>query len=281
MSAAMEARARQADSLTGNERLQKMNVLESVTGNFVRGSREILAENLVGVYLHGSAVMGCFNEKKSDIDLLVVVKEEIPDEVKKRYMDMVVRLNETAPQKGIEMSIVRKNACKPFVYPTPFELHFSITHLEWYRTAPSDYIDRMKGVDKDLAAHVTILCHRGKCLFGEKISDIFEDVKAEYYLDSIWNDVADAEEAIRTNPTYIILNLCRVAAYVEEGLILSKQEGGSWGTGRLPGQYSSLIRAALEDYRSGEPFELDGDCACEFAAYMTERIRKETGRAFV
>lgn len=40
-----------------------MNLLESVTEAFVRKSREILSENLVGVYLHGSAVMGCFNEK--------------------------------------------------------------------------------------------------------------------------------------------------------------------------------------------------------------------------
>lgn len=252
-----------------------MNLLESVTGNFVKESREILGKNLVGVYLHGSAVMGCFNERKSDIDLLVVVYEEIPDEVKKRYMDMVVRLNEAAPPKGIEMSIVRKNVCNPFVYPTPFELHFSIAHLGWYRTNPSDYIGRMNGVDKDLAAHFTILSHRGMCLYGEEISAVFEHVKAEYYLDSIWNDVADAEEAIRMDSTYIILNLCRVAAYVKDGLILSKKEGGDWGMEHLPPKYSSLIRAALDDYLSGEPLKLDdADCACEFAASMIQEIKK-------
>ena len=96
-----------------------MRLLESITEAFVTASREILGENLVGIYLHGSAVMGCFNEKKSDIDLLVVVDGEIPDEVKKRYLDMVVRLNGDAPEKGIEMSVVRKDVCRPFVYPTP------------------------------------------------------------------------------------------------------------------------------------------------------------------
>lgn len=78
-----------------------MNLLDSVTEAFVRKSREILGENLVGVYLHGSAVMGCFNEKKSDIDLLTVVNEKISDEIKKRYMDMVVKLNEDAPKNII------------------------------------------------------------------------------------------------------------------------------------------------------------------------------------
>ena len=65
---------------------------------------------------------------------LEIVLGELPDEVKKRYLDMVVRLNGDAPEKGIEMSIVRKDVCRPFVYPTPFELHFSVSHLE-FRTA--------------------------------------------------------------------------------------------------------------------------------------------------
>ncbi|WP_310603221.1 hypothetical protein [Anaerosporobacter sp.] len=53
---------------------------------------------------------------------------------KSRYMDMVVELNKNAPAKGIELSIVKESVCNPFVYPTPFELHFSIVHLNWYQT---------------------------------------------------------------------------------------------------------------------------------------------------
>ena len=106
----------------------------------------------------GSAVLlGCIMRKKSDIDLLVVVEEAIPNNIKHRFMDMVVELNTYAPPKGIELSIVKRGVCNPFVYLTPFELHFSITHLEWYKTNPLDYIGKMKGIDKDLAAHFTII----------------------------------------------------------------------------------------------------------------------------
>ena len=103
-----------------------MIMLNNLLENFVEKSRGILGENLVGIYLHGSAVMGCFSENKSDVDLLVVVNTEISDAVKRQYMDMVVELNAVAPSKGIELSIVRKEICNPFIYPTPFELHFSI-----------------------------------------------------------------------------------------------------------------------------------------------------------
>ena len=250
-----------------------MNILHNITESFVKRSREILGDNLVGIYLHGSAVMGCFNEKKSDIDLLVVVDMALPNEIKRQYMDMVVELNTYAPKKGIELSIVRKSVCKPFIYPTPFELHFSIAHLQWYKTNPTDYIDRMNGIDKDLAAHFTIIYYRGKRLCGNEIKDVFEKVSKEFYFDSIWNDIENAEEEIMANPTYIILNLCRVLAYKKDELILSKREGGNWGIDNLPKKYHCLILHALDEYSSDKTMKWDENCAHDYAAYMIEQIK--------
>ena len=47
---------------------------ENILTHFVEAARETIGENLLGVYLHGSAAMGCFNPKSSDLDLLVGVK---------------------------------------------------------------------------------------------------------------------------------------------------------------------------------------------------------------
>ena len=60
---------------------------------FVAKSRNILEDALTGIYLHGSAAMGCFQENVSDIDLIVVIKSEISDRIKRRYLDMTVELN--------------------------------------------------------------------------------------------------------------------------------------------------------------------------------------------
>lgn len=105
------------------------DLLKMIADTFVNRSREILGDNLVGICLHGSAAMGCFNDKKSDIDLLTVVSDAPSGAVKLRYMDMVTALNASAPPKGIEFSMLRRAVCRPFVYPTPFELHFSAAHL--------------------------------------------------------------------------------------------------------------------------------------------------------
>jgi len=36
--------------------------MDAVINSFVEKSKEILQDNLVGVYLHGSAVMGCYKD---------------------------------------------------------------------------------------------------------------------------------------------------------------------------------------------------------------------------
>lgn len=250
-----------------------MGTINDLLNSFVAQSQTILGDNLVGVYLHGSAVMGCYNEKISDIDLLLVVQEAIPGDIKCRFMDMVVELNSYAPSKGIELSIVNQRVCSPFVYPTPFELHFSIAHLEWYKTNPLDYIEKMKGTDKDLAAHFTIINHRGKCLYGKDIEDVFGTVRKEDYFDSIWSDIENAEAEIMDNPTYMILNLCRVLAYKKEALILSKLEGGKWGVRNVPEKYRTLITQALDEYVSNKSADWNEGIAHAYAAYMISQIR--------
>ncbi|MDE6619795.1 MAG: DUF4111 domain-containing protein [Lachnospiraceae bacterium] len=255
-----------------------MNEYSNLINAFVRRSQDILGDNLIGIYLHGSAVMGCFNSLKSDLDFIVVIKDDITHAVKRAYMDMVVALNRQAPEKGIELSIVKQNVCSPFVYPTPFELHFSIAHLNWYQTDPCDYIEKMRGTDKDLAAHFTIIYHRGKALCGKPIHEVFSEVSREYYFDSIWGDIENAQEEIIENPAYIILNLCRVLAWQRENLILSKSEGGRWGLSNIPEQYARLIAGALTEYESrnlnpaydGKP---DEACAKEYADYMLTQIK--------
>lgn len=246
--------------------------IQELLDTFVTRSKKILKNNLTGIYLHGSAVMGCFNPQKSDLDFIVVVGEPLPDFVKKEYMDMIVELNACGPAKGIEMSIVTKSVCNPFVYPTPFDLHFSIAHLNWYKSNPDDYIQKMKGTDKDLAAHFTIITNRGKCLYGEQIEKVFSKIPEKDYFDSIWNDIADAVEDISENTMYLTLNLARVLAYKKDGVILSKKEAGEWALENLPKEYHPLIAAALKEYADGGSAKYDLELAKQYAGYMLSRI---------
>lgn len=57
---------------------------------------------------------------------MTVVDRPISDEEKRKYMDMAAALNADAPEKGIEFSIVKRDVCRPFVYPTPLSCIFQL-----------------------------------------------------------------------------------------------------------------------------------------------------------
>ena len=53
--------------------------------------KEILQDNYVGVYFHGSLRLGSFNPNKSDLDFIIVVKEKINSETKQFIWDKICR----------------------------------------------------------------------------------------------------------------------------------------------------------------------------------------------
>lgn len=246
-----------------------------ILDEIVNKSKEILTTNLTGVYLHGSMAMGCFNPDKSDIDLIIVIENDISNTQKSELMEHIVSLNRQAPPKGLEISVVKREYCSPFVYPTPFELHFSPIHLQWFQDDPQGYVEKMKGEDIDLAAHFTIIRNYGVTLWGEKIETVFAPVPKQDYLDSICADVENAAEDILEDPIYITLNLCRILAFVRDGLYLSKEEGGKWGMKHLPSTYQPMIAEALDCYTSDKALAIDKESAIDFAKTMLQWIKAD------
>ncbi len=237
-------------------------------------SLQVFNKNLIGVYVHGSLSFGCFNWDNSDIDFIVVLDNIATQEQKEKYISGLLNINNRGPSKGLEMSIVLKKYAHQFVYPTPYELHFSSSHLKQCTNEIKTYCQQMNGTDKDLAAHFTIINNNCITLFGAPAKDIFGEVPKSDYLDSIKCDIIDAEKEVIENPIYTILNLCRVLAYKCDGLILSKKDGGTWGIKHLDQQYSVIIKKALEAYQGCHTFhcEDNGEALIAFARYSLHLI---------
>lgn len=238
--------------------------------------KDILADNLVGIYVHGSIAMGCFTWETGDIDFIAVTEGTPTHAQKRALMEATVALNEEAPSKGLEMHVLLRQDCQTFVHPMPFALHFSPTHLSWWQTNPEDYLQKMQGTDPDLAAHITVLHAHGKVLCGAPIEATFAPVPRTDYLDSIRMDIGGAQEDIASNPVYVVLNLCRVLAYVREGLVLSKREGGQWALLQMPEAYHPLIEGVLSTYAGGTILAPDAMAAEAFCLYVLPQVMGAT-----
>lgn len=243
------------------------SIMDNITNKF----SEILGDTLIGIYLHGSVAFGCYNPFESDIDFIVVTKTAPDFEQKKEIISFILDINDSVGGKGIEMSFVLERDCIDFTYPTPYQLHFSEYHKPFYINDIDGHIEKLQGTDKDLAAHFTVINSVGITLYGKDKEQIFSPVPKEYYLDSIKFDIESARDDILDNPMYIILNLCRIYAYMQDNLILSKKDGGKWGMENID-IFKSTIAKAYNKYVYNKETEFSNSELTEFADYMLNKI---------
>ena len=234
----------------------------------------VFTTSLTGVYLHGSLAFGCFHWPTSDIDFIVVVKTPPSLEQKVKLLESFASLLPHCPPKGIEMSVVLEDTCTHFHHPAPFELHFSNHHRQRCLEDIPSFCRWMKGEDPDLAAHYTVIREVGIPLYGKPISQVFAPVPPSDFLNSIGLDLEETLRDIPDFPLYYICNLCRILAYLQEGAVLSKEQGCLWACDRLPCSYRPLVREALGRYRDGAPFSpaFSKELLVDFARYMGQQI---------
>jgi len=241
--------------------MELQNYIDQINDVF----KEELKGNLVGIYLHGSLAMGCFNPKRSDIDLMVICNGGILNVTKRRIIEKLLKVTK-GKRNPLEMSIIQERYVKDFVYPTPFELHYF--HPAYL--TDENYICGGEGFkDPDLAGHITVTYNRGVKLLGPEIQELFRPISKRYYIESIFNDIEGAPVGITENPVYFSLNLCRVLYYLAEGKVASKKEGGEWGGLHLPSEYQMIVEQCLDVYNgNSNDIYIDHAELIRFAEFM-------------
>jgi len=234
----------------------------------------LLNDALVGVYLHGSLAMGCWNPARSDIDLLVIVGEPMAVEAKRELVAGLLALS--GQPHPVEISFLAQSDFRPWRYPTPYDLHYSEEWRERYAAALRDGSWRSwndeRGLDPDLAAHITVTRARGVRLYGPPAAEAFPPVPPSDYVNSLLADIAWAREMMPRHADYVLLNLCRIAAYLQEGGIRSKDEGGEWALAHVAPRWHDVIRWALARYRGAPGLDVTPADAEAFAACMRAEI---------
>ncbi|WP_405103856.1 aminoglycoside adenylyltransferase domain-containing protein [Oceanobacillus sp. FSL H7-0719] len=217
---------------------------------FQKGIIEIIGDDYIGLYLHGSLAMGGFNPKKSDIDILVVTNKSIETEKKRNLAQFI--LDYSNSPYPIEISFLNREQLMDWQHPCPFEFHYSEL---WRKRYEDDllgeiykFINEDIKTDKDLAAHITITNHRGISVEGKPIDEVFPLVPRSDYISSILDDFQDCFENIEAAPVYCSLNMMRVFWYLKQGVISSKQEAGNWALETLPNELRAAMDKVVDSY---------------------------------
>lgn len=212
----------------------------------------LLSDKFMAVYLHGSLAMGSFRRATSDLDVLCVSSEALDPALRERVTEGLMELSNHRPISGdIELSVVQNDHLKPFVHPTPYQVHYSAGTRPTLESGGWDF-SRAR-VDRDLAAHCHVLRARGIVLAGPPIHSVIGQVPRDAYVDALLYDLADIlnGSGLVDAPVYAILNCCRIlAALGSDGPgVINKEEGGVWGLAHMPREHRILVGQALEVQR--------------------------------
>ncbi len=250
-------------------------VIQSQVRTLQTESQRVLGEQLVGFYLHGSLALRGFNPARSDVNIVVVTKQRMDIEVKRVLITLLLRISKMPCPVSIHF-LAQQNIF-PFQSPLPYDLYYNETMREQAQQdmrsdAWKHWNDRIE-YDPELTIILPVLQLHGICLYGELPAKTLPPVPEQAFRDALVTKVQKDQQHPLHNPISFVLNACRVAAYLHDHTILSKDAGGVWGLSFLPEQYHPLLQQLLALYRGESPGRPVGNAALQdFAAYVGETI---------
>ncbi len=200
----------------------------------------ILGKKLIGLYLHGSLVIGDFDDDISDIDLLAATASDIDerefDALKKMQDDLV--LTHQQWDNRMEIAYLSLQALKTFK-----------THTSKLAIISPGEPFHIVDAGKDWLLNWYIVREKGVTLFGPPPQGIIEPITKEEFIQTVKEHMQWWKEHIyeirrRPEQAYAILTMCRALYTHRHGEQVSKVQAALWAEKALP-EWAATIQNAL------------------------------------
>jgi predicted nucleotidyltransferase len=244
----------------------------------VDGVRDVLGADLVGAYLHGSAVLGGFRPD-SDIDVLVVAARRTTADEKRRLIDLLLSISgrraSRRPGRPIELDVVVESEIRPWRYPPTFDFHYSELWRERFESGELE--PWTSTTNRDLASALTMVLLGDEPLAAPDPAQVFDPVPRSDYVDAILRDTETVDEFLPWDTRNVVLTLPRIWSAVATEAVYSKEDAAGWALPRLPEEHRAVLERARAAYR-GEAEDSWDDLRPQVRAYA-DHVVSEIKRA--
>jgi hypothetical protein len=206
---------------------------------FREGLLTNLRHNLAGAYLHGSIAFREYNPESGDIDFYVVVRQSLNRTEIKRldslHRSLTAKSNFGSRLDGFYIPCAaarnQKNP-KNLVYGAHGRIHRGGSDDAW--ALHREHFAR--------SAYIR--------LYGPKASRIFPRVEWPEIRTALYRQLVYARKIIDSDPSWSILNLCRLVYNFKTGRVaVSKLGAASWALKDLPSRWKPLVKSAVKTYK--------------------------------
>jgi hypothetical protein len=202
--------------------------------------QKILGKKLVGLYLHGSLVIGDFDPAISDIDLVSALASDLDDTeyeaLQKMHVDFAHQNEEWDDR--IEVCYISLAALQTVKTGTSLVANISPGEVFHQRETSIEWLTSWYAVRE---TSIT--------LFGPPPKTIIEPVSKDEFTEAIRTHTKEWDEWIhdmhnRKSQAYVILTMCRALYTLKYGEQVSKKQAALWAEQEFP-EWAWLIQNAL------------------------------------
>lgn len=249
-----------------------MKLAETPLAEIATGVQGIFGVGLVGLYLHGSAALGCYGPH-SDVDVVVALARPSSAGERRRLAELCLAVSQATWDEShclLELDAVVVPHLRPWRYPPPLDFHYGESLREAFeRGDPKPWrVD----ASSDLAAVLTVVRAAGIALLGPPPVDVFPEVPRADYREAIAADLPWCLEHLEDRRLYAVLNLPRIWAGLTTEDVHSKATAADWALPRLPPELRPVLGHAHAVYRGEAEESWTGLPVDEYVAWVVEQI---------
>jgi predicted nucleotidyltransferase len=205
--------------------------------------REVFDDELLGVYLYGSSVVGGL-QPRSDVDLFAVLGRPTTNLERRRLCDALLEISGRYPPgeaRPLELTAVVQTAVRPWRYPPQMEFQYG----EWLRA------------EIESGKVLTDVQAMARPLFGPPPEVLIDPVPDDDLSRAMVDCVPGLLAELDTDTTNVLLTLARIWFTLTTGSISPKNLAAEWAAKRLPADSRSGLAKGRAIYL--------GDVADEWA----------------
>lgn len=207
-------------------------------------SKETLAENFFGMYIFGSLASGDFNLQTSDIDFVVLIKNDLDSKTKEQLTLRIKQeilplpLSEKLEGSYLPQRIIVEKNQKP-------EMYLSIS-------TGKEVGDDHKGIEQPVQRYM--IREDGIVIDGPDPKSFLAPIAKEELVSAVsfilfdwWKPqlLDDHRLVDREYQAYAVLTMCRMLVTIEDGIIISKPQAAQKIQAKYP-QWADLITSAVQ-----------------------------------
>ncbi|MET7690886.1 aminoglycoside adenylyltransferase family protein [Streptomyces sp. NPDC005483] len=202
-----------------------------------------LGDNILGVCLHGSAVLAGLRPH-SDIDVLVVVRRSLTEDERRVLVRELMQVSGAPGVRPVELIVVVQDEVRPWRYPPVCDFLYG----EWLREEYERGVLPEPGSTPDLAPLLTMTLAGDTALYGPSPAQLLDPVPLVDLRRAIVAGVPQLMADLDHDTRNVLLTFARIWTTLATDTIRSKDAAADWAVERLPSGHRAVLAHARAVY---------------------------------